>query len=91
MKETNFLVSFRIEGVGLGAFVAIAPSTGVAKIIESEGATFAARPDVFDMHLRSADSLRGPAMFTAELSTPRNLNSQRSGDRRHLFWLISHF
>jgi hypothetical protein len=91
MKETNFLLSFRIEGVGLGAFVAIAPSTGEAKIIESDSPAFAARPNVFDMHLRSADSLRGPAIFTTELSTPRNVNSQRRGDRRHLFWLISHF
>ena len=91
MKETNFLLSVRIEGVGLCAFVAIAPGTLVAKIIESDSVAFAARPDVFDMHLCSADFLRGPAIFTAELSTPRNVNSQRSGDRRYLFWLISHF
>jgi hypothetical protein len=91
MKETNFLLTFRIEGVGLCAFVAIAPSTGEAKIVESENPTFATRPDVFDVHLRATDFLRCPAVFTRELSTLRNVRSHRGRDRRHLFWLISHF
>ncbi len=91
MKETNFLLSIRISGVGQCAFEAVVPGTGVAKIVESESAAFAARPDVFDMHLCAADLLRCPAVFTAELSTPRNLISQRSRDRRHLFWLFSLF
>ncbi len=91
MKKTNFLVSFRIEGVGLCAFVAIAPSTGEAKIVESENATFAARPDVFNVHLRATDFLQCLTIFTTESRTLRNVRSQRGRDRRHLFWLISHF
>jgi hypothetical protein len=77
MKETNFLLTFRIEGVGLCAFVAIAPGTGEAKIIEGQSAASAARPDVFNMHLCSADFLRSPAILTAKLSALRNLRSQR--------------
>jgi len=77
MKETNFLLTFRIEGVDLCAFVAIAPGTGKAKIIESQSVAFAARPDVFNMHLCPTDFLRCPAILTAKLSALRYLSSQR--------------